>query len=298
MKAELFTPNLDLFPAALVVTNQDRQICYANHDMAELCGCEYTQLTGSRLHDWLTAASKIVQESYIMPMLLHEQRCEEIQLNLRLPESRKLAVLASAQLQGTYIYWTFIKSERRDKLYQELVEARRLLEKKALELHQQSVTDELTGLANRRELIKSAQQLFSQQQRTGKALSMLLLDIDHFKAVNDLYGHDTGDQVLRQFGQILQQQARKYDVIARFGGEEFAILLPETDLASALQVADRLHMLTSAIEVKGEPLKISIGAVVALPKQQLNFEQLFKAADQALYLAKEQGRNCTRVAEL
>lgn len=111
--------------------------------MAELCGCEYTQLTGSRLHDWLTAASKIVQESYIMPMLLHEQRCEEIQLNLRLPESRKLAVLASAQLQATYIYWTFIKSERRDKLYQELVEARRLLEKKALELHQHLVAKSL-----------------------------------------------------------------------------------------------------------------------------------------------------------
>lgn len=298
MTSAQLMPNLHLFPAALVVTDQDRKICYANQDMATLCHCDLTQLIDSRLHDWLTAASKIVQESYMIPMLLHEQRCEEILLNLRLPNDKKLAVLASAQRQVPYLYWTFIKSERRDKLYQELVEARRLLEKKATELHLQSITDDLTGLANRRELVKTAEQLLSQQQCSEQMLSMLLLDIDYFKAINDQHGHDIGDQVLRKLGAILQKQARHSDIIARFGGEEFAILLPDTSLSAAVLVANRLHKLVNEIQVKDKPLNVSIGIAVALPKNQLSFEQLFKAADQALYLAKEQGRNCTRVAEI
>lgn len=291
-------PNLNLFPAALVVTDQDRRICYANQDMATLCHCELAQLINSRLHDWLTAASKVVQESYIIPMLLHEQRCEEVQLNLRLPYEKKLAVLASAQRQEDHLYWTFIKSERRDQLYQELVEARRLLERKASELHLQSITDELTGLANRRELVNAAEQLLKQQQRSEQALSMLILDIDYFKAINDQYGHDIGDQVLRELGTILLQQARRSDVVARFGGEEFTLLLPDTNLDDALQVASRLHKLVNKIQTKDKTLTVSIGIAVALPQHKLSFEQLFKLADQALYQAKAQGRNCTRVAEI
>lgn len=298
MIAKQLIPNLNLFPAALVVTDQERKICYANQDMATLCHCELGQLIDSRLHDWLTAASKIVQESYIIPMLLHEQRCEEIQLNLRLPDGKKLAVLASAQRQESYLYWTFIKSERRDQLYQELVEARRLLEIRASELHLQSITDELTGLANRRELVKAAEQLLKQQQDSEQALSMLILDVDYFKAINDQYGHDIGDQVLRKLGTILQKQARRSDVVARFGGEEFTLLLPNTNLDAALQVANRLHKLVNEIQTKDQTLTVSIGIAVALPEHKLSFEQLFKLADQALYQAKKQGRNCTRVAEI
>lgn len=298
MIAKQLIPNLNLFPAALVVTDQERKICYANQDMATLCRCELGHLIDSRLHDWLTAASKIVQESYIIPMLLHEQRCEEIQLNLRLPDGKKLAVLASAQRQESYLYWTFIKSERRDQLYQELVEARRLLEIRASELHLQSITDELTGLANRRELVKAAEQLLKQQQGSAQALSMLILDVDYFKAINDQYGHDIGDQVLRKLGTILQKQARRSDVVARFGGEEFTLLLPNTNLDAALQVANRLHKLVNEIQTKDQTLTVSIGIAVALPEHKLSFEQLFKLADQALYQAKKQGRNCTRVAEI
>lgn len=127
---------------------------------------------------------------------------------------------------------------------------------------------------------------------------MLILDIDYFKAINDQYGHDIGDQVLRELGTILLQQARRSDVVARFGGEEFTLLLPDTNLDDALQVATRLHKLINKIQTKDKTLTVSIGIAVALPQHKLNFEQLFKLADQALYQAKAQGRNCTRVAEI
>jgi diguanylate cyclase (GGDEF)-like protein len=118
-----------------------------------------------------------------------------------------------------------------------------------------------------------------------------MIDIDHFKKVNDSLGHAEGDRVLREVGLRLQTFGRQTDLIARFGGEEFIMLLPDTDAADANQLAARLHKLISEIEVDNLPVTVSIGVTMNDGSQTL--DELTKQADLALYQAKESGRNRT-----
>lgn len=161
-------------------------------------------------------------------------------------------------------------------------------------MHQLMLTDELTGLYNRRHLVNAAFAALTQSERDETPLSLLLLDIDHFKHINDNYGHPTGDEVLRQMSQILRQHSRPSDTLARIGGEEFCLLMPNTSTHDALQVADRLRHEVEANELSGLPLDanptISIGVTTGAGGA-LSFEQLYSLADQALYQAKSLGRN-------
>lgn len=170
------------------------------------------------------------------------------------------------------------------------------LEKANLELEQLSSKDSLTGLFNRRLFDRRLQELWSQCQRKQQPLALLLLDVDHFKQVNDSLGHLCGDMVLRELGAMLSSLLhRPADVIARYGGEEFAVLLPETPIDGARYVAEKI--VREAAEKlyvwEGETLHItvSIGVCALLPGQDNEPEQLIQDADQALYQAKNGGRN-------
>lgn len=137
-------------------------------------------------------------------------------------------------------------------------------------------------------------------RRHGEALSLLMLDIDHFKEINDTYGHKVGDIVLQRLSAVMRETLRTIDVIGRLGGEEFAILLPETDLQRAAEIAERLREIISRAEVVldgGMPLHFtaSIG-VTALQEKDTNLDILLNQADMALYQAKEGGRNKVCVA--
>lgn len=161
-------------------------------------------------------------------------------------------------------------------------------------MHQLMLTDELTGLYNRRHLVNVASATLIQAQRDQTSLSLMLLDIDHFKKINDTYGHPIGDEVLRQISKQLRLLCRPSDTLARIGGEEFCLLMPNTATYDALQVADRLRReieVNTLIDgVRHASPTISIG-VTACQSGSLTFEQLYSFADKALYQAKALGRN-------
>src|SRR3954453_14142901 len=166
-----------------------------------------------------------------------------------------------------------------------------LLEK----MSQMAVTDGLTELANRRSFDRSLDRELTRAARTDGRLSVVLLDIDHFKQLNDTHGHVVGDVVLRQIAQALRECGREYDTIARYGGEEFAAVLPGCSSALALQVAERLRR---AVETAPTDVPITASAGVATyPYDGIDANGLLSAADQALYAGKRAGRNTVRSAE-
>jgi diguanylate cyclase (GGDEF)-like protein len=166
-----------------------------------------------------------------------------------------------------------------------------LLEK----MQQMAVTDGLTELANRRSFDRSLDRELTRAARTDGRLSVVLIDIDHFKALNDTYGHVVGDTVLRQIALALKECGREYDTIARYGGEEFAAVLPGCSSALALQVAERLRR---AVEEAPTDVPVTASAGVATyPYDGIDANGLLQAADQALYAGKREGRNRVRSAE-
>ncbi|MBB5392803.1 MULTISPECIES: diguanylate cyclase [unclassified Herbaspirillum] len=167
------------------------------------------------------------------------------------------------------------------------------------QLQTSSNTDFLTGLLNRRAFFSDGEQQMRAAQRYRRNLSVVLFDIDHFKRINDSYGHLSGDAVLRGVAQIAAQLLRKVDVLARYGGEEFIVLLPEADIGKAETVAQKLRAALEAKEFDldgGQRISISASFGVAALGAGHSLEQLIKLADTALYLAKERGRNRVEVS--
>lgn len=160
-------------------------------------------------------------------------------------------------------------------------------------LRRESTTDALTSLLNRRGLTKALDELAS----TGTPLAIVLIDIDHFKSVNDRHGHDVGDGVLRALATLMRNGSRGNDVLARAGGEEFTILLPGTSLEDAVVAAERLRIaMHHAPNPSGFPVTVSLG-VARYPEHGKSLEAVMKEADKALYQAKNGGRNLTCVAD-
>jgi diguanylate cyclase (GGDEF)-like protein len=158
-------------------------------------------------------------------------------------------------------------------------------------------TDSLTGLPNRRALDDMLKRMVAESRRNELPLAALMLDLDHFKRINDDLGHSKGDELLAAVGAALQHVLRATDFAARYGGEEFLVLLPATDVQGALTTAEKIRTATEKIELPGEQidLTVSIG-VAALPDHAIDGEQLQRAADRALYLAKNNGRDRVEVA--
>jgi diguanylate cyclase (GGDEF)-like protein len=159
------------------------------------------------------------------------------------------------------------------------------------QLWEMAVTDSLTGLYVRRYFLAKFQDEIHRAERYGKILSIVMADLDRFKRVNDTYGHTAGDRVLEAVGKFLEKNIRDVDVIARFGGEEFVILLPEADKYEAYTVSERLRQKFSKIKFDNlPPLTISLG-IASYPEDGKDLEMLIKRADAAMYAAKLNGRN-------
>ncbi len=161
------------------------------------------------------------------------------------------------------------------------------------ELDRTSRTDALTGLYNRRHLDDELRRQGSTAQRHDEQLSLILFDIDHFKHVNDTYGHPTGDLVLQEFARRLTRELRAADVAGRWGGEEFLLILPRTDLGGAMEVAERIRIATAAhpISAAGHEVSVTVSAGVAVGPAEP--DELVRRVDTALYRAKATGRNRT-----
>lgn len=156
-------------------------------------------------------------------------------------------------------------------------------------LHEQSMTDGLTGARNRRSLDAKLIEERDRAKRQQTPLVLMLIDIDLFKLFNDSFGHLVGDDVLRLVAQAIGSQARSYDHVARFGGEEFAVVLPATAIAEALVVAERMRAKVQSMTDTPRPVTVSIG--VAQWDPETDIDTLLQQADEALYAAKKQGRN-------
>jgi len=163
-------------------------------------------------------------------------------------------------------------------------------------IYRMTIMDGLTGIHNKRYLIEQLDRELSRATRHGRPLSMVICDIDYFKLVNDEYGHLAGDYVLKEVAQLAKSRIRPDDVIARYGGEELAIILPETDLAGGVRIADELRKMIDdeSFVFEDEYIDLTISCGVAQLEPNWRAHDFVRAADTQLYEAKHAGRNCVR----
>lgn len=182
---------------------------------------------------------------------------------------------------------------------QELKEKNRLITKQSEQLKQLACRDFLTGLSNRRDFLDKAGKEEGRFRRSGLTFSVLLLDIDRFKAVNDTYGHECGDQVLVHVAKRLDQVLRQQDTVARWGGEEFICLLPESELKGAVVVAEKIRQSFEEHEKRCGEVVVSITVTLGVCwyDGSCSLEETIRRADAALYKGKEKGRNRVEVAQ-
>ncbi len=193
---------------------------------------------------------------------------------------------------------SFLAQQQRDEAYDALREMQKELEAKNAELERLSSQDGLTGIANRRRFDEFVTKEWMRGARENQPLSLILIDIDHFKPYNDNYGHQGGDDCLRKVARTLASAARRSgDLVARYGGEEFVVVMPGTDAQGAANIADSLRSKIEALNLPHEysstadHITISLGVSTMVPTADRKVEDLIEAADQALYEAKESGRN-------
>jgi len=162
-------------------------------------------------------------------------------------------------------------------------------------LEKLSQRDGLTGVYNRRHVEKELGAKFKEAREGGKDLSMMIIDLDHFKNINDTRGHLAGDEVLRKLGHLLLSDMRKEDIVGRYGGEEFIVVMPNTQMGSALGIAEKLRKAIENMPVVYENEPIPITASIGLSQfrpEMLDYKEIIKESDDGLYKAKEGGRNC------
>ena len=194
---------------------------------------------------------------------------------LTLEEARPLTVLGAVVAGSLELAWSFQEVDRRAR------------------------TDALTGLYNRMHFGEQLQRTLGEADRFNQPVSLVLVDVDHFKMVNDTWGHEAGDAVLKHVARILQEGVRSVDVCVRYGGEEIAMLLAQTDSGRAVEVAERLRARIAATVVRHAGAEIAVTAsfgVATYPATVKVRDQLFPEADKALYSAKHDGRNCVRAS--
>ena len=179
------------------------------------------------------------------------------------------------------------------KLSEELEQSKKELQRANQQLHTLATTDPLTGMMNRRRMIDFLDYEATRIKRTDNSYSVLMCDIDHFKTFNDKFGHETGDVVLKKVAAALIEGVREQDKAARWGGEEFLLLLPETEGEGAVTLAEKLRLAVESLEteVNGELLQVTMTFGAAVSDKSIDFDETIRRADSALYQGKEGGRN-------
>ena len=196
-----------------------------------------------------------------------------------------------------------LMDEINEKLQEEIQErkwAEKQLRKSEKKFRNLAVVDSLTGLYNRHHFYQIGQQEVERSQRFDLPLSLLMMDIDHYKDINDTFGHRVGDYVLSLLGKLITQELRKIDIACRYGGEEFVILLPETGLDKAKNAAERLRkkIMEQKVDYEGKPIQVTASfGIVTLSNTMLTVEDMLGVADEAMYKAKGKGRNQVYVSE-
>lgn len=201
------------------------------------------------------------------------------------------SLIAAAVLFGVLFIFPQIRSQAKE--HGKLREMTQTLSARSDSLEHAALTDGLTGMQNRRYFDDALKEYLEEFRRIGKPVGLMVLDLDHFKTVNDTHGHDVGDEVLRRVSQCLKDFTRYHDVAARVGGEEFAVVAPNMDLELLKKLAERIRKAVAdlTIETGNIRLKVTSSFGLALWDGRETAEAFYKRADKMLYVAKQQGRN-------
>ena len=259
----------------------------ATHDSENAFRAQREQLAQQR---WLQAALLIGAGLLVGVLMFAQYRLVDRRL------LRRIARLRDGMMSGTVEAQRLRSGSPRDELDQMTAELGALLDRLSdqnLELQRLAASDPLTGLANRRTLMDRLRFELERAFRYRRPLSLLMIDIDHFKSINDNWGHATGDQVLARIAGALGSETRHSDLLARHGGEEFVLLLPETDQDAAAETAELLRARVAGlqIDVGGAPLQVTISVGCASLRPGDRMDDLVERADLAMYAAKRKGRN-------
>lgn len=290
---------------SVIVRLADNRILEANEGMAELTGLDKEALRERSLVDFQTLG-QVDDLKDVVERLRGGGRIHKVKRLLLDAAGEELPVLLSArsiELEGqscgifTFIDISELETARRERQETQALLSATLIEhadeKAAMGLL--ATTDPLTGIANRRGLNIRLSEERARASRYAETFSILVLDVDRFKRVNDAFGHEMGDRVLREVAQLLLKECRKPDMAGRWGGEEFMMILPQIDLAEAQDVADRIR---ERVEVNkfADAVDLTVSIGVAALEAGEDPDGLFARADRALYAAKERGRNRVEVA--
>ena len=279
---------LEVLPYPILIARRDDgRILFVNRKSCLLLGQSAAGLLKSKAFDFFTA-DKDREDFLTLLATIHEVR--ELDMKLQAHGGRQF-VAELAAITTDYNGQPALLMALND------ISARKQLEE---ELFHQASTDPLTGISNRRYFMARGAQELRRARRFARPLAVMMIDIDHFKGVNDTHGHAGGDMVLCSIVKFCTASLRGTDSIGRLGGEEFAVLMPETELRAAAEVADRLRQFiaSQSIAVGAQTVRctVSIG-IAALQPQDTDMDTLLQRADHALYLAKHNGRNQVIVAE-
>ena len=281
----------DSAPCGYYSLDRDMRLLRMNVTARGWLGYQWEELQGRPLTDLLTAESKVLFAE-CFPKFLQAGHIEDVELTLVRKDGSSFPVSINASAvkdaDGTFIM-------TRSTVF-DITERKRL----EAQLKQLARTDPLTGLGNRRDFEEQAEREWQRRQRHDWPMAVLMLDIDHFKRINDQHGHDAGDAVLRQVARGCEAHLRNVDLLSRIGGEEFAVILPETPVDRALEVAHRLCHSLASLQVPlpdGHRVTFTVSIGLAMcDSADANLEATLKRADVALYEAKAGGRNQVRLA--
>lgn len=302
-KESLVRRILDNIPMAVAFTTCEAEYkaLYLNEQFVRLFGYNRDELP--TLDRWFTLAYPDEQyranrhrdwQSVLAATRRQPGWLDQSEVAVTCKQGRVLDVLFGAVLVDDLLVISCVDITELKRREQELAQSRDTIIAVNRELEHLATTDALTGTSNRRHFNEILSLQIAQARRHGVPLSLLLLDVDHFKSINDNHGHQRGDQVLIEFGERLQRNLRTGDRLARWGGEEFVVLLPYCDASAALKRAEALRALIAAEPFTGVGrLTTSIGVAELEPEETV--EQWFKRVDEALYEAKSAGRNAVRL---
>ena len=281
------TQAVEQSPTSIVITDFDGNITYVNPQFTKLTGYSYDEAIGKNPNILQSGQTSDKEYREMWQTIKSGQIWKGEFLNKKKNgdlywEQATLAPVLDHE--GRIINFIAVKADITERKHAQN------------ELQRLARTDPLTEMFNRRYFFDVAVREFSEAIRYNKPLSVIILDLDLFKKINDTYGHLAGDQALIHIGKLLQQTTREPDISARYGGEEFVVLLPETDCTNAIVFAERLRILVedTPIQIENDTIRLAISIGIA-GKSKVNnvetFDQLISQADQALYEAKRKGRN-------
>ncbi|WP_424768390.1 diguanylate cyclase [Paenibacillus sp. sgz302251] len=314
---------LNYAPCGFLTLSNAGIITEVNQTLRNMLHYERNELLECHIESLMSVANKMFFHTYFYPFIQLYGHVNEMIISLKTRRGEDLPVLLNGirkERNGeTFIDCVIVEMRKRIKYEKEIIQMKRNLEELYKEkhaaneqlkaLHQQyemkqaeliklngqletlALTDELTGLNNRRYFQESLVANIALYNRVQLPFSILLLDIDHFKRINDTYGHPVGDKILQKLAKLIKFESREVDIVARYGGEEFVIILPNTNQSGAVQAAERCRKTIEKASWDDEYfITVSIG--VATISHGDNDHTLLVKADRALYASKSSGRNC------